>query len=93
VEFNGHMSRVQVKSTWSEEQRHKGYRFPTCTWHRQYRAQDVDFIAAYVAPKDTWYIVPMRAIVGQTRMRIGEKENTPKYKRYREAWKLLIGNR
>ena len=91
VEFDGKLTRVQVKSSWRLGQ-YRAYHFPVGTWHRRYRAKDVDIIAAYVAPRRTWYIIPLRAILPRRNVRIAEKEEISRYWKYREAWEVLTGN-
>ncbi len=58
-----------------------------------YLRSQVDFIAIYVVPEQTWYILPMRAVVGQVTLRLPSKSN-PKlgsFGKYRNAWTLLRG--
>lgn len=89
VEFEGKLTRVQVKSAWRLGQ-YKAYHFPVGTWHRRYRPEDVDVIAAYVAPKQTWYIIPLQAILPRRNVRISEREEISRYARYKEAWDELV---
>lgn len=60
--------------------------------YRRYHKNDFDFLAVYVVPCDTWYIIPMSAIrpaplyiclyphIARSRGR---------FERFREAWPLL----
>lgn len=55
-----------------------------------YQPREIDFIAAYIIPEDTWYIIPIRA-VGATHLLFRRKEDRRPslYAKYKEAWHLL----
>lgn len=56
-----------------------------------YLPSEVDFFAIYIIPEDTWYILPIQAILGRTSLLFRRKVD-PKpglYDEYREAWYLL----
>jgi PD-(D/E)XK endonuclease len=59
-----------------------------------YSLEEIDFIAAFVAPHDTWYLIPVGAL-GQTKsIRLYPATKRLKrrggfYEQYREAWHLL----
>jgi hypothetical protein len=58
-----------------------------------YHPSEIDFIAAYVIPEDTWYIIPIEAVRGTSLM--FRRKNDPRpglYDQYREAWYLLRQN-
>lgn len=92
--------RVQVKSCFAEERggvngfnvtvaRSRGHGKIT------YEAGDIDFIAAFIAKCDAWYLVPMDAVGQKKSIRLyPAKKNYRKgcglYERYREAWELLM---
>jgi hypothetical protein len=92
--------RIQVKSCFGRERTayHTGFSI-TVSHHLgktkfTYSAEDIDFIAAFVAPYDTWYLIPLDAL-GQTKsIRLypaskGLKRRGGFYEQYREAWHLL----
>jgi PD-(D/E)XK endonuclease len=55
-----------------------------------YRIGEIDFIAAYIIPEDTWYILPLRAVRGTSLLIRPRKDRRPgRYDQYREAWHLL----
>ena len=63
---------------------------------KPYRDQDVDFVAVYLIPRDTWYIIPYKEIVRKNGKKLctlhftwGSKRQ--KWGKYREAWWLLRG--
>jgi hypothetical protein len=86
IEYQGRFLRVQVKST-------KYMRFGSYICHttsnQPYRANQIDFIAAYVIPLDVWYILPTAALQGKAMVCLSPHRKTSKYGRYREAWHLL----
>ncbi len=56
-----------------------------------YLPGEIDFLAAYVLPEDTWYIIPLGAFVGRTSL-LFRRRDDPRpglYDAYREAWELL----
>ena len=56
-----------------------------------YKLTEIDFIAAYILPEDTWYLIPLADILNITSLLFrSQKDPTPSlYDRYREAWHLL----
>jgi hypothetical protein len=56
-----------------------------------YKPGEIHFLGAYVIPEDTWYIVPLQAFLGHTRL-LFRSRHDPKpgmYDNYNEAWHLL----
>jgi len=56
-----------------------------------YLPGEIDFLAAYIIPEDTWYIVPLAAFLGSTSL-LFRRRADPKpglYDQYNEAWRLL----
>lgn len=87
IEINGHFLRVQVKCT--RFRRGNSYKCHLDSNGHPYRPDQIDFIAAYVIPADTWYILPIRATNGQPDILLTPQSPHAKYERYREAWHLL----
>jgi hypothetical protein len=56
-----------------------------------YKLSEIDFIAAYVIPEDSWFIIPLAHILGQTSLLFRPKKSRRPcpYAPYREAWHLL----
>ncbi len=56
-----------------------------------YLPGEIDFLAAFIIPEDTWYIIPLEAFLGSTsllfRRRTDKKPG--QYDEYKEAWHLL----
>lgn len=81
--------RVQVKSTIFPEG--NGY---SCTLKDSkgvYKKNSWDFVAAYVIPKDIWYIIPEKKVRGQWSVGLHPELTKSKYGVYQEAWHLLRG--
>ena len=88
VEHQGHIRRVQVKST---SYKHDGaYKCHVTANGVSYPHNHLDFIAAYVIPTDTWYIIPIKAVGTQIHLRLNPQSKRSKYDRYKEAWRLLL---
>jgi len=95
VEERGRLLRIQVKSAFTTTR--WGYSVAVARKrvrrHIRYSCDEIDFIAAYVAPHDAWYIVPVHEIVHHIHIRLypeGTKKRDGGYfEKYREAWDLL----
>ncbi len=56
-----------------------------------YLPGEIDFLAAFIIPEDTWYIIPLGAFLGSTSL-LFRRRRDPRpglYDAYREAWPLL----
>jgi hypothetical protein len=95
VESRTGLHRVQVKSTLFKR---RGCYECLCFWSRvsanreakRYRPAQVDFVAAYIVPENSWFIIPV-AEIRTTTLYLPPKERAArsKYGKYCEAWKLL----
>ncbi len=56
-----------------------------------YTLNEIDFLAAYIIPEDSWFILPLAHILGQTSLLFRPKKSRlpSPYHPYREAWPLL----
>jgi hypothetical protein len=56
-----------------------------------YKLTEIDFLAAYIIPEDSWFIFPLVHILGLTALLLKPKCRRWRhaYDRYREAWHLL----
>ena len=91
VDHRGRLVRVQVKSV---THRHDG-RYITTLEHAKktrYKAGEVDYLAVYVLPADTWYIIPIRAAAGLSYVSLHPNEvtNSKRLEKYRENWHRLL---
>src|SRR2546425_7643221 len=93
VEHNGHFLRVQVKSTKSKQYNSYACNLRT-TSHQAHTKDEVDFIAAYVIPRDVRYIIPIEvATNSSSNLILSPHLPNSKYDRYKEAWHLLGGEK
>ena len=83
--------RVQVKSI---------YRLSRCGYrassdrgnHQAYTAEDIDFLVAYVVPREIWYVVPVNCVAASGVVAFypsGCRRSAGRYECYREAWHLM----
>jgi PD-(D/E)XK endonuclease len=82
--------RVQVKSVRSKRAHRKHYR--VLASHRLrigYTADEIDFLAAYIFPEDTWYIFPVAFVETRKVVCVTPKSKRSAMEKYREAWKLM----
>jgi len=56
-----------------------------------YSADEIDALAAYIIPKQTWYIIPVEDFAPARSLRFYPDIHCPRarWERYREAWHLL----
>jgi len=93
VESGTKLWRVQVKTTTVKQ---RGMYAVTICRHANrerhgYTESEIDFVAVYIVPEDTWYILPVREVVGHQCLRFRPKGygRGDIHERYREAWHLL----
>jgi|1186.fasta_scaffold19033_1 hypothetical protein len=89
TEHCGRFLRVQVKCTIFH--RGNSYKCHLDSNGLPYSPKDIDIIAAYVIPTDTWYILPIRATNNQSDVLLTPHARNAKYEKYKEAWHLLKG--
>jgi len=97
VEGGRRLFRVQVKSVFSLRKRFEGY--PVLVSQRRgkrrvpYTSDDIDFIAAYIASLEVWYLIPVESLGKRKFIRLypnGTKtQGAGLFEHYREAWHLL----
>jgi len=88
-----HLRRVQVKSTSSP-----GFgRYNVGAQHfhgrgaHAYTREEIDFVVAYIVPRNIWYVVPIKALLKKKHMQLYPDGSRwgGKYEKYCEAWHLL----
>lgn len=91
VEHAGKFFRIQVKST--TYRRRRSYICNLSASDNQfYTRNDIDFVAAYIIPKNIWYIFPMSALSKLCRsIMLSPHLKISKNGLYQEAWHLLRG--
>jgi hypothetical protein len=93
VDDGGHMWRVQVKTTthmlnglYLVGAHHRANRRSLA-----YNETEIDFLAVYILPEKTWYILPVREVTEHRSLLFRPKgyHRRDPYAHYREAWHLL----
>lgn len=92
IEKNGFTLRIQVKCVGFLWRTH--YRISCATGihsNRRYTTEEADFLAAYIIPEDTWYIIPIAAVAPYTvvYVRPHREAKSTTFEQFREAWPLL----
>jgi len=87
TDYHRYFRRVQVKCTICK--RWNSYRCNLAANGVPYTPDQIDIIAAYVIPTDTWYILPIEATNGQPDILLTPNRKNGKYVKYEEAWHLL----
>jgi hypothetical protein len=98
VDTGGRLWRVQVRST---ETRFgaRGYAVHASVYVRRkivgLTAKDIDVIVGYIAHRDIWYVVPVRAFVPRKNLWFypdGSKKGAM-FEKYRDAWWVMTGRK
>jgi hypothetical protein len=56
-----------------------------------YTADEIDFLAVYIIPEDTWFIIPVRAFTPLRSLHLYPRgaPDGGRFEKYREAWWLM----
>ncbi len=94
IEDDGRLIRIQVKSIYTR--RFPAYRAKIrhkTGSDQRYSPKEVDFVAVYVVPEDSWYIIPVALLGGRDQIRLyprgSKKKDGGRWEEFREAWSLL----
>jgi len=84
--------RIQVKSIYRS--RHRGYHTSIRRGrgaYEPYHPTEVDFMVAYVAPPDIWYVIPVNSLAGSASLSFYPSgcRSGGYFEAYREAWHLM----
>jgi hypothetical protein len=95
VQTGNRAQRVQVKAAFTRSRSGYYFHVGTGSKHIYYTENDIDILAAYVAPEDIWYILPVQSIHRTTSIVVSPGSSSShrgaKYESYREGWHLLTG--
>src|SRR5207253_6399644 len=99
VQHGRRLARVQVKSCFTTQRgyRRMGFAIIVAKHARKgvtlYSPDEIDSIAAFVAPHRAWYVIPVEALKGRKSIRLYPGGKSKRigafYEDYREAWQLL----
>ncbi|MGH9515874.1 MAG: group I intron-associated PD-(D/E)XK endonuclease [Terriglobales bacterium] len=83
--------RVQVKSVSTKQPSTPSYRVKTTRGggSSTYSAEEIDFLVAYVFPKDVWYVFPAIVVAGRETVCLRPESPKCRLLQYREAWHLM----
>ena len=84
---SGRFLRIQVKCTTCFS--HSRYCLSLKNNGLVYTADDIDFLAVLVIPKDIWYLLPVEMVAGKCALELDPGNPASMYEPYREAWPLL----
>ena len=80
--------RVQVKS--ARHQRQRGYGVKVSGNRDSYTEGDIDFLVTYIVPENIWYVIPIGAVQGLSRLWFfPDSRRGSRFEMYREAWCLM----
>jgi hypothetical protein len=90
VRFEKLFWRVQVKSVFGVHSSRKSFRVKTTGGgDSRYSADEIDFLVAYVFPKDVWYVFPATIIADRASVCLRPESTKCRMLQYREAWNLM----
>ncbi len=56
---------------------------------RVYDATEIDFLVAWIAPVNAWYVFPVEEFRSHSQMQLFPSSRKSKYDKFREAWHLV----
>ena len=78
--------RVQIKSIFSG----KHYKISAAgSSGVRYTADEIDFLVAYISPRDVWYVFPIAAVLHRYFYLCPDSRRRSRHEQYREAWGLF----
>ncbi|HZQ19315.1 MAG TPA: group I intron-associated PD-(D/E)XK endonuclease [Terriglobales bacterium] len=86
--------RVQVKSVLGNTTARHDFRIRTTgsrTKHGPslYSAAEIDFLVAYIFPKDLWYVFPASFVEKRNAVWVSPGSTRSSFEKYREAWNMM----
>jgi hypothetical protein len=92
VDRKGKLYRVQVKGTNAavnaKGDRYKLFSAYGCKPQKNYCANDIDYIAGYIAPLNLWYIIPVSAIGTSKSINIFPNDPNCQFAKYKSLWDM-----
>jgi hypothetical protein len=98
TDWRGKLQRVQVRAT-ERRMGARGYAVHASVYVGKkivgLTKKDIDVLAAYIFPKDLWYIVPVEKFVPRKNLWFYPDGSIKgaKFEKFREAWEWLKGKR
>jgi PD-(D/E)XK endonuclease len=92
TDWKGKLLRVQVKAT-EHTSKDRGYMVHACVYVGNesigLTKKDIDVLAAYISPEDSWYIIPVEHFVPLKSLWFNPGSTKSKFEKFREAWHWL----
>ena len=90
---DGRILRVQVKGTGNQIKNKPGYKVIAATGNSTktpINPDEVDVLAAYVEPEDTWYVIPVVKLKGNVSVYLNPNtKRNGRYEVWKEAWNVF----
>lgn len=90
---DGRILRVQVKGTGNQIKNKPGYKVIAATGNATktpINPDEVDVLAAYVEPEDTWYVIPVVKLKGNVSVYLNPNtKRNGRYEVWKEAWNVF----
>ena len=90
---DGRILRVQVKGTGNQIKNKPGYKVIAATGNSTktpITPDEVDVLAAYVEPEDTWYVIPVVKLKGNVSVYLNPNtKRNGRYEVWKEAWNVF----
>tara|TARA_R100000655_G_scaffold67006_1_gene105425 strand:- start:320 stop:739 length:420 start_codon:yes stop_codon:yes gene_type:complete len=90
---DGRILRVQVKGTGNQIKNKPGYKVIAATGNSTktpINPDEVDVLAAYVEPEDTWYVIPVKKLKGNVSVYLNPNtKRNGRYEVWKEAWNVF----
>ena len=87
------IQRVQVKGTSSQIKNKPGYKVIAASGNATktpINPEEVDVLAAYVEPEDTWYLIPVVKLTGNVSVYLNPNtKQNGRYEVWKEAWNVF----
>lgn len=95
VDGNGKLYRVQIKSTSYQDKSRRQDRYKIiasggCDAKKPYTKDDIDILAVYIVPHNTWYLVPVERLEAHISTYFApQREGKGKYEPFKEGWEIF----
>ena len=90
---DGRILRVQVKGTGNQIKNKPGYKVIAASGNATktpINPDEVDVLAAYVEPEDTWYVIPVVKLKGNVSVYLNPNtKRNGRYEVWKEAWNVF----
>lgn len=92
LSYRKQLWRVQVKSTYGLHRTAYRVMSQGTRLLSTYTPDEIDFLVAYLVPREVYYVIPAVAVQGLTALYLypsGTRKGAGQFEKYREAWHLM----